>query len=982
MARPITSPELTLLRTGGQGSVLRAAFYEPDTVYTARVNQSFSTKDKVLQVTYDTGSGTLANVKAGMTMLVGSSAGASDKGIVRIRKAPTSSIFYIGEESDVDWSDNLYLTVIADFDLWAKHITLSGSTVLIDGDVSYSNQHSSFDPVPIMGSHRILKLTGATVSTSYDWSDSWVYGSSISSYACSAPTASSSSGMATATPTITFDTPGWHIIYLTVTAANGKSFTGVRLVYVEDPDNPPPSVQLSQNPSVDFETGGWSFGLNMYSNTDLVTIRDRTLVILYSDDWYGDTAQSIGPLEGCKNIICIGRIAGETISPHPEQGRIEFSVHGSHHWFNQMKGFPSGLQMVTGAPTTWLQMQNLTVDKALFHFLHWRTTATKIMDVQLTGDERLLSEASSLGAKLWGQMMEVAFNTILANIGVDRFGRVFALIDPQMIPVADRSSIPTVMTITKKDYVAGTLDIPRIVVPDTGLVDLSGVSVNSAAHGKSFFSLAPGHVMMRFGDEAIIDHLAAFDTQAENNQLAGLLLGWRANELPEISMELSANNRMFDCFPLQYAQMTINAGDTPRGISYSGKLIPRYVSFKHDPETGFFNTEITFEAATFPTNYTNGDIPFGPEDPSDPADPDYPDLPIDDIIIIPGFPSGSGNGPRRVLMHDINYGMVYSENFDEDDGANVKWAFVNPGLLDPVQRNSINIFFVTPNGAFYVAYTDVVDSGNYLSKPFFIGRAPSIGATFEIVMQESDIRPSPVGGQWGLFGVARNPLVSEQVAFVSGVVGVDKKIHVGSGSSFSNGADVDIADLRLGGLSYGQNGWLFTRLNAYTRISLTGGSILGTGTPAIDALDIFAPFLGHVRASTTGRTFHLIAGGGGYVVADGDLTTLNPIVDSSFDGTGFASAPDGMYLMTRYGPGGKGRSSDGGATFGAIPSLPPGPWWFDYAGSAGSTSRWVAAGGSSVRYSPDFGDTWLNKEGNLSQLIPVPNIDGIKVVEY
>lgn len=952
------------------------AIFQPATVYTARVNQSFSTKDKILQVTYDGGSGTLANVKADMTMLVGSSAGAHDKGIVRIRKAPTSTIFYVGENSDVKWADNLYLTVLADFDLWPRHIALSGSTPLMDGDIAYSNQHSTFDPVPVMGSHRVLKLTDADVSSEWDGSGSWVYGSSISTYAWVCATASSSSNMNTSTPTINFDDVGWHLVYLTVTAANGKSFQAVRYVYVWDDDNPPPSAEIGSCSS-DVSSGGWQFNISMYADATLSDIRDRALVILFAEDFYGATRQSIGPLEGCENIIAIGRITGQTIDWNPEQGKVDFTVQGAHYWFNQMKGFPSGLQMVTGTPAAWTEMGSLTVGRALFHFLHWRTTATRVMDITLTSDARLQTEVSSMGGKLWGQMSEFAFNTIIANIGVDRYGRLFAEIDPQMVPEASRSSIPTVMTITKADW-QNTPNIERVTVEETALIDLSGVSVNTNAHGSSFFSLSPGHVMKRYGDDDIIDHLSAYSTQAANNQLAALILGWRDNEFPQIDFELSHNNRLFDCWPNQYAQVAIAAGDTPRGIAYSGKIIPRYVSFVQG-EGGFLYTEISFEGVTLEQNSTNGDIPFSPDDVSAPPLPSFPPLP-DFPIILPGFPEGSKDGPQKVILHDVSAGLLYSDNFFEE-GSAVKWRFINAGLT-AAQYQPINNFFKTPNGALFCAYTANADFGGFT--PFFVARAPSIGATFTVLYDEPSIRPPSPGvftDPWGLYAVGYNPLVSEQVAFIMGQANVDQKIWLGSGSSFAAGAAIS-STVFLGGLTYGENAWLYTRYNHFSRIAPNGGSVLATGTPPIGSMDTFSPFLSHVRASTTGRTFHTIDGGGGYIIGENNLATITTIADADFAGKGFACDPSGMFIMTKYGAGARGRSSDGGATFGTIPSLPFGVWWWDYAGGAGVTSRWVAAGGSSVRYSPDFGDTWANKEGNLTQLVPLPNIDGVKVVGY
>lgn len=960
------------------------AVLQPPTVYTARVNQTFSTKDKILEVTYDGGIGTLANVKADMMMLIGSSAGAHDKGIVRIRKAPTSTIFYVGENSDAKWADNLYLTVLADFDLWPRHITLSGSTPLMDGEIAYSNQHSLFDPVPVMGSHRILKLEDTDVSSEWDGSASWVYDSSISAYAWVCATASSSSNMNTSTPTINFDDFGWHLVYLTVTAANGKTAAGARYVGVWDDEHPlSPSAEIG-TPYIDMSAGGWQFPVTLYTGATLSDIRDRALVILFAEDHYGATAQSIGPLEGCENIIAIGRIAGETIDWNPEQGKVDFTVQGAHHWFGQMKGFPSGLQMVTGTPAAWTEMGSLTVGRALWHFLHWRTTATRVMDVFVTDDARLQTEVSSMGGKLWGQIAEFTFNTILANVGVDRFGRFISQIDPQMIPEADRSSIPTVMTITKKDW-QGTPNIERVTVEETGLIDLSGVSVNSSARGTSFFSLSPGHVMKRYGDDEVIDHLSAFDAQAENNQQAGLILGWRDNEFPQIDFELSANNRLFDCYPNQYAETTIEAADTPRGIAYSGKLIPRYVALPQD-EGGFCYTEISFEAVTVEQNSTDGDIPFSPADVSAPPIPSFPPLP-EFPIILPGFPEGSKDGPKRVLFHDPAKGFIYCKNFYEDSTKTL-YATVNAGLTGEQYQNA-NFMFVTPNGALYVGRLSVVDSsyvsglpGSLFEAPF-IARAPSIGATFTVLYDETTIRPSPHAGKnWGLFAVGYNPLVADKVAFVMGTVTDNKKFWIGSGISFAPTIDFDPTSDKKAGLSYGLNKWLYTREGVWGTLVPDGSAGIDSGSESIAELDIFTPFLSHVRASTTGRTFHLKAGGGGLVVAEDNLDSITTITDADFDGTGFASDPSGNYLMTRYGAGARGKSSDAGATWAALGSLPVGGWVFQYAGGKDVTSRWIAAG-AVIRYTPDFGITWQNKESaSLNAITFTPAIDMIRVVEY
>src|SRR5688572_27942828 len=138
MARAATSPELELFRTPGQWSRLRAAIFQPTVIYTALINQTFPSLDQILEITYDTGSGTLANVLSGMTLLIGSTAGAHDIGIVRLRDKDSTK-FYIGETSDVSFANNQHLTVINDFGLWARQVKLTAGVPYMDGGIAYTN---------------------------------------------------------------------------------------------------------------------------------------------------------------------------------------------------------------------------------------------------------------------------------------------------------------------------------------------------------------------------------------------------------------------------------------------------------------------------------------------------------------------------------------------------------------------------------------------------------------------------------------------------------------------------------------------------------------------------------------------------------------------------------------------------------------------------------------------------------------------------
>ena len=239
MTRAMTTAEKTLMRTEGQRSDLHLLTIMPEEVYTARINQTFTSVDSVIQLTYDNGLGTLANVLPGMTMYIGSTAGAYDKGMVRIRKSPSATTIYIGTTSDIDFADNDYLTVVNEFNIWPKEPVSNGSVTYIDSDIVYTSQHLYFAPVVRMGPMvEVLELTGETVTSHRVAETVTILGAEVSAWDWSAPGAFATANLNTATPTITYDIPGLYRQSCIFTAG-GLTFTEYRWCYVVDPDNQP-----------------------------------------------------------------------------------------------------------------------------------------------------------------------------------------------------------------------------------------------------------------------------------------------------------------------------------------------------------------------------------------------------------------------------------------------------------------------------------------------------------------------------------------------------------------------------------------------------------------------------------------------------------------------------------------------------------------------------------------------------------------------
>lgn len=1003
MARAATSPELTLYRAPGKKTKLRAAIFSPTTIFSARINQTFTTFDGILEITYDTPTGTYTDALPDMTVLVGSSAGAHDTGICRLRSIDGSK-FYINETSDISWANDLYLTVIDDFGLWAKHVLIDDGEPFMDGGIEYSDQHTDFDPVPIMGSHRVLKLTGATVSANFNGASSYVVdGSAISAYAWTCTTASASSGTTTATPSFTFNSAGWHTVYLTLTAANGKTFFGVRYVYVWSDDNPPSPVSV-ETARQDADAGGWEFGITLLQDAALSDVRDRALVILFAEDWFGDTAGSIGPVAGAENIVCMGWIAEESINWNPEQGAVSFNVAGAHHWFQVIPSYPDGVEFTAATPTAWTSMQNLTVRLGLWHFLHWRTTATRIMDVFLTNDTKLSKEVSSLASNLWEQIREMAFAQIYARAIVNAHGQLYIEVHPQLVPVADRTW-PTVMTITKADW-HGEIIFDRITRPEVAAVTLSGVAVNASGNGTPYFSISPGRTYPHYGVPDLQDNLLVA-SQSQLNTLAGLYRSWRNNQYPDIPIPFSADIRLIDCAPRQKCAIVIDAADTPRGNAYSGNLIPKAITLQYDADTGHLYREVTFEAETLQGLAVTHVVP-GEGDRSVPPVPPLPPLP-DFPIIIPGGPgTGSPGGPSRVLFLDAAGGLIYTSNFD---AAQPDYIQVNAGLgtipypsgtyptgllKDQTIYQLISRFFVTPSGAVYamreqsVGATAWSDGDRY----FVLAYAPSVGSTFTIIMDRLTATTPAFGEQRALGVVAHNPLVAESVMYISEEADSVWTIKMGAAGTYAVTETSDSANLSSGagsgtnqGLSYGFGKWVLTGFNRWRTIAAAG--TLATGWTTLTGMDLTdsSAYPSTLNAGGSGRTIHRYNRFGfepGVIVGENSLTTHvinNTLMSPNLPWDGMACDPTGTLLMSQ-GLGGKAKSSDSGASWATLPSLPVGTWSFAYAGGASASSRWLAVG-ATIRYSDDFGGTWVNKDSaSLLAINPTPNIIGAQVLEF
>jgi len=972
----LSAGQLTLIRTKNQKSLVRLATLQPKTIFACQINDTFSTHDMVVEFDYDSvTTGAYGDILLDQLVWVGSSAGAKDKGIARIRKAPTASTLYIGEVSEIDWENDLYITVKDDFILSPRHIQIIDEVPYMDVDIAYSDQHDDFDPVPIMGGHVVVDTESYPVAIDFPAvADSYVYGSTISSRSFTASDGVVTNGTST-NPTLTinsYPTDGYIRVKLTVTSAAGKSFSGYRYVLVYDTDNRPIEDFEIEDCHASVTEGGWQARVTLHDSSDMSLVSNETLAILYSEDYFDGTVDRVGLIEGRENIWMSGRVFEYMDIENIEHSPLTISIQGMQRWFSRVGGFTTGVEFAT-TEDNWTSIPNLTVDKGLWHLLHWRTTATRIMDVFLTGDTKYTQECSSAASNFWAQIKNISFSQIFAEPICDYNHRLFIKVPYNLIPAASRDSAATdVMTLATTDYEKST-DI-EWRSPSVSQIDLTGIVVQGYASAIALRSLSPGHTPARLGDFMVIDHIL-LSSQSQSNSLAGLLFSDKNNPYPYIPIELIGTNRAFDVAPIQRATVSFD--------EYSGYILPEEIDYSFD--NGKLTIEITFRAATDEGLSVKGTIPLGngselsiPSIPSFPSLPSLPLLPLSALVT----DGDISVGPRNVLITTGNFGVLYTTNFDEDEP---EWNFMNVGFDTGHQNRIVELLKAPSGGLFALAYNNTDWTNGYGIKLYY---ASGLGASWVEVYDPTEFAATAI-----IQGFEVNPNEYESVGIVvaDGSISNNLRFYLGDRDGFaytSNGIGIK-AGARCG-MGYIQDYFIISGVRDVIFGPLVYSRITAAGALSLNHAATGGYNTSYVHVNRIGPNLYWTDLDTQYKKLWEGYTTTEITQVSGITGGGFgvnlnkyyvASDPTGGYMIGT--PGSPStvalKSTDFGVTWGACTGINVGYSTFD---NCESQNAFLAATTQSVLYTPDFGASWIDKSGNLPFVAPLCSTRLVKFVSW
>jgi hypothetical protein len=339
---------------------------------------------------------------------------------------------------------------------------------------------------------------------------------------------------------------------------------------------------------------------------DVDQIVSGALVVIFADVRYGDD-EDMGPDKAIggeavarQSLLFAGYIKEESISYDYETSRLEFKAESVTNIFENKHTFSVSLESETNA-MTWYQIRDMTVDKAMIHYLMWHSTLLNIADFNPTNDSKQV-EFMDFGR---GSVMEAVYelynSTLFAEVVSDRQGSVWAEIQANMVPTGSRAAaIPVNMKIAKADWLGG-IEIRRITNKPTAYVELGGISYNGPVTGTNvpYLSGAPGDVPNYEGKVNTLSGLVISD-QVEINVLSGLYYSDSNAQYPEVTLVLAGLYSNIDIAPQEYLIMDLAQADTWRNLVWINKrFLPHTVSLEYNPKYETLIPSITLKEETW-----------------------------------------------------------------------------------------------------------------------------------------------------------------------------------------------------------------------------------------------------------------------------------------------------------------------------------------------------------------------------------------------
>lgn len=429
--------------------------HSPATVFAAQVNQTVFSYP-LMQIAFDgVTTGAYTDIKEGMTVMIGTSAGLDNLGRVRVRKSAagtvaSSTVLNVSRSSrgtgdgELNLANDVYITVLDQYLVWGVHPYITDTGVIYkDGEIPFNINYAHRPKANIGGD--VLKIVDVGVTEAdiyFDGQYSYVshpdaVASGVVTYAWSFPgcTPSTSSD---ATPGMVEVPLGKRHVSLTVTDSNGVTHTSRALVVVTNEDDP----DLIKYWSVDSWTEGQQgqeIRIRVDQPLSYATYPDSTDVLICTSEH----EDQVG-LAGREHMLFSGWLSEETSRVDASErgliNRLSFGLADVATRLRELPSFPDTVDRKS-TPTNWMEMEGANPDRFVHYRLDWHTTALTRADFYPSGyaDNYAFTTLSSSGSNMFEDITWITGATAHL-ITCDIYGALWMMQDPQITPTAAQNA--------------------------------------------------------------------------------------------------------------------------------------------------------------------------------------------------------------------------------------------------------------------------------------------------------------------------------------------------------------------------------------------------------------------------------------------------------------------------------------------------------------------------------------------------------------
>lgn len=612
-----SSAEKALLRTRPQSTKLWLSIYDPEVAMAAEISATSPTPTMECYY-HNVSQGSYLNVEPGMTMYVGSTPGASDLGKIRVKDID-GTLVTTAENSEIAWVGGTYITIVRFFEINSvfPRITLDRidpnpdyTTWYKDYDIAYTNQNDVLGSFVCMGSHYAGFLDGGSCqiyysasgtynllgeSVTYDW---WFEGATVTGSSANTP------GF------ISYNTPGHYTTRLRVTTPTGTYDSSYRHISIYDrPENGTNTPILRWNLkslSGSREGGGYTAKIAVYE--DFSSIKDGALVVIFADDYYGNTKQSIGNSPNRGSIVFVGYIMDGSITVNYQTSALEFEAGSPTEVMKQVESFAVGVNSSSdpanepnineNIPSSWAVVKDMDCRRAIYHYLRWHSTVLMTNDFEFSGTDHEIEYFDADRESLYDAIQTLMDGTLQGDVVCGKDGKIWAEVGARVTNNA-ASAFPLNMTLDNQDW-RGTARIEEIQTKTTSFLEAGGIYFPGPGNDSvPYLASAPGSAPAYRGSNEKTSGLALGSDQADLNILVGNLFAWKNSRYPSVQLDLSGNYRNFDLAPIERVQMNLQSSDNIRGLSWNAKnFVINGMEFIYDPSKELLLTSVDLHEIT------------------------------------------------------------------------------------------------------------------------------------------------------------------------------------------------------------------------------------------------------------------------------------------------------------------------------------------------------------------------------------------------